>query len=110
MKCPRDMDNVMKALTSGNESGACRAVGRGVCKEAAPELVKNKMVQQVELLREGIVVGNVLIYLAKVNGELAIVMGSIIKKSPRYVSAEINATPWTFRYLHAKMMQKSLHE
>ncbi|MBR4508502.1 MAG: trypsin-like peptidase domain-containing protein [Elusimicrobiaceae bacterium] len=85
-----DMDNVIKALTSGNESGACRAVGRGVCKDAAPELVKNKMVQQIEILRGNIVVGNALIYLAKVNGEVSIVIGSIIKKSPRYISTEIN--------------------
>ncbi len=85
-----DMDNVIKALTSGNESGACRAVGRGVCKDAAPELVKNKMVQQIEVLRGNIVVGNALIYLAKVNGEVSIVIGSIIKKSPRYISTEIN--------------------
>ena len=86
-----DMDNVSKALTSGNESGSCRSVGTGACREASPNLIRNKMVQQVELVdSNNKVVGNVLIYLAEVNGELAIVMGSIVRRSTYYVSTEIN--------------------
>lgn len=86
-----DMDNVSKALTSGNESGSCRSVGTGACREASPNLIRNKMVQQVELVdSDNKVVGNVLIYLAEVNGELAIVMGSIVRRSTYYVSTEIN--------------------
>ena len=86
-----NMDDVLKALTSGNESACCRAVGNGQCKEAAPELIRNKMVQQVELLdRNNKVIGNVLVYLAQVNGELAMVMGSIVRKDSYYVSKEIN--------------------
>ena len=85
-----DMDDVLKALTSGNESSACRAVGRGLFREAAPYLVKNKMVQQVELLHNGQVVGNALIYLAEVNNKLAIVIGTIVKKSSYYASVEVN--------------------
>lgn len=71
-----DTNDISSIISMGANSACCRALG-SAHDEAIPSLITNKMSTAFEIVAEGKVVGSIMVYLAAVNGELALVLGSL---------------------------------
>lgn len=72
-----NMNDVKYALCLGNHSHCCTALGSQSNEWAAPLYVLSKCISAIEVLANGKPVGNTMIYMAKVNGELSLVLDDI---------------------------------
>ena len=71
-----DTNDISAILSLGEKSACCRALGR-LHEEAVSSLITNKMATAFEILAEDKVIGSIMVYLASVNGDLALVLGSL---------------------------------
>ncbi len=72
-----NMNDVKYALCLGNHSHCCTALGSQSNEWTAPLYVLNKCISAIEVIANGEPVGNTMIYMAKVNGELSLVLDDI---------------------------------
>ena len=72
-----DMNNISHALFLGNHASCCTAVGSGCNEWSAPSYVMNKCISSIEVMDGKDFVGNTMCYIAKVDGEPALVLDNI---------------------------------
>ncbi len=72
-----NMNDIKYALCLGNHSHCCTALGSQSNEWTAPLYVLSKCISAIEVLANGEPVGNTMIYMAKVNGELSLVLDDI---------------------------------
>ena len=75
-----DTNDISAMLSLGGKSACCRALGR-LHEEAIASLITNKMATAFEVLAEDKVIGSIMVYLASVNGDLALVLGTLETKA-----------------------------
>ncbi|MBR4508506.1 MAG: hypothetical protein IKP23_03430 [Elusimicrobiaceae bacterium] len=75
-----DTNNIGNMLALGGKSACCRALG-SIHEEAAISLITNKMSTAFEILADDKIVGSVMVYLTAVNGDLALVLGTLETRS-----------------------------
>lgn len=64
-----NMNDIKHSLFLGNQVGCCTAVGSGIRARFAPNYIRDKFVQAIELVVNDEPVGNTMCYLAKINNE-----------------------------------------
>ena len=72
-----NMYDVKNALCLGNDAGCCTGLGKKFKEYTAPTYVMNKCIGAIELVDGDKPVGNTMMYLAKVDGNLALVLDNI---------------------------------
>lgn len=72
-----DMSDVKHSLCLGNHSHCCTALGSQSNEWAAPLYILNRCISAIEVLANDEPVGNTMIYMAHVNGELALILDDI---------------------------------
>lgn len=72
-----DMNDIKYALCLGNHSHCCTALGAHINEWTAPNYILAKCISAIEVISDDKPVGNTMIYLAHVNGELALVLDDI---------------------------------
>jgi hypothetical protein len=77
-----DMNDIKHSLFLGNDAVCCTAIG-SFNDWSAPNYIKNKMVQAIELKDGDEYIGNTMIYLANVDGETGLFLDNIELK-PKY--------------------------
>jgi hypothetical protein len=87
-----DMNNIKHSLFLGNQAGCCTAIGTGLRSRFAPNYIKNKFVQAIELVVNGDSVGNTMCYIAKISGKYnALILDNIELLAPyRYNPVNID--------------------
>lgn len=77
-----DMNDIVHALFLGNDASCCTAIG-SFNDWTAPNYIKNKMVQAIELKDGENSIGNTMMYVAKIDGKPALLLDNIELK-PKY--------------------------
>ena len=72
-----NMNDVKYALCLGNHSHCCTALGSQSNEWSSPLYILSKCISAIEVLANGEPVGNTMMYMAKVNGELSLVLDDI---------------------------------
>ena len=72
-----NMADIKYSLCLGNHSHCCTALGSQANEWSAPSYILNRCISAIEVLANGEPVGNTMIYLADVNGELSLVLDDI---------------------------------
>ncbi len=72
-----DMKDVKYALCLGNHSHCCTALGSQINEWTAPNNILSGCISAIEVIADDKPVGNTMIHLAKINGELALVLDNI---------------------------------
>lgn len=72
-----DMNNIAHSLFLGNHASCCTAIGTGCNEWTAPEYIKNKLISCIEVLDGDKSVGNTMCYIAKIDGEPALILDNI---------------------------------
>lgn len=76
-----DMYDIKKALGLGNDAQCCTALGKDFNEWSAPNYIKHKCIGAIELTDNGNFVGNTMMFLAIVDGEVALVLDNIELKT-----------------------------
>lgn len=93
-----DMYDIKRALGLGNDASCCTALGSNCNEWTAPNYIMNKCIGAIELMDRGNFAGNTMIYLAKVDGELSLVLDNIEMKAKYQFNNEIKDA--FFEYAH----------
>lgn len=72
-----DMSDLKHSLCLGNHSHCCTALGSQANEWSAIAYIINRCISAIEVLANGEAVGNTMMYLADVNGELSLVLDDI---------------------------------
>lgn len=76
-----DMNNIPHALFLGNHASCCTQIGSGAHQWSAPLYVINKCISSIEVVDGNDFVGNTMIYLAKVDGKVSLILDNIELKA-----------------------------
>ncbi len=76
-----NMYDIKKAIGLGNDAQCCTALGSNFNEWTAPNYIKNKCIGAIEVLDGDKFIGNTMMYIAEVNGELALVLDNIELKT-----------------------------
>ena len=93
-----DMYDIKRALGLGNDASCCTALGSNCNEWTAPNYIMNKCIGAIELMDRGNFAGNTMIYLAKVDGELSLILDNIEMKAKYQFNNEIKDA--FFEYAH----------
>lgn len=77
-----DMNDIIHSLFLGNDACCCTAVD-GCNGWSAPNYIMNKLVSCIEIISNGISVGNTMCYFAEVDGKISLILDNIEIK-PQY--------------------------
>ena len=78
-----DMNNIVHSLFLGNHACCCTAIGNGCNSWSATQYIMNKCVSSIEVMDGKNFVGNTMCYIAKVDGELSLILDNI-ELNPKY--------------------------
>ena len=76
-----NMYDIKKALGLGNDAQCCTALGSCFNEWTAPNYIKNKCIGAIEIVDGDKFIGNTMMYIAEVNGELSLVLDNIELKT-----------------------------
>ena len=100
-----DTNNIGAMLTLGEKSACCRALG-SLHEEAGISLITNKMLTAFEILADEKTIGSVMVYLASVNGDLALILGTLETKSLYSENAVVSAAVVNFAKQFSSLIGK----
>lgn len=98
-----DMNDIKHSLFLGNHSGCCTSVN-GVNGWSAPNYIKNKLINAIEIKDGDEAIGNTMCYIAEVDGKLSLVLDNIELK-PKY---QYNALILDGLIRYAKQLTKEI--